>query len=865
MKGKLSRDARTLKMIKDHESNLEREIASATHKIRVGKINLRKFLNKAGVKKKHLARKMKHVMTVGALALRMDRAKEGMELRRQKAKEERQLHEAAAKLSAMARTIKRQEIAAVLLMRKENAKVVHDLEREKVKEGKELNKARAGVARLFKSLGLERSRVKKLQLDRLNAMQRYERIRLEEKKYLKEWKSMSRKATKDKAKIRAEVKDMQKLKKEKVDEAKKIGIAEKKLNRLVTRMKHHKIEIVHLLRNQKSKARHELRGKEMEFAEELRRDDQKQAQLRKKLESQIAKATLAINREKAWEAMELRKLSEILAKARTDAIKEAARLARKLSEEVARKAMMYSREKAEIAQKRREETVTEAEAHKREIIEISKTRSLKSEAANLAREIMRARAHERQLAHRLMGEQVKLSKKSSELKRHHLKEEKYRRDLGHVLLWVTNLRNSKEKFLSKLRHARAYQALLLHKIHRETMKAALIRVQAHVQLGKEIRKLQFEKAKRVSFTRMLKELELTRAKELKAKHELGVTESNIRNASIKGKHLQTQLSSEGVLLTEMRRKRKGEGVRMSRHEKQLRQLKAALVKLEQNKASEMRLKRQLVAEEAALLRKLKSVRNEVTTMKKQLRRARRSLPGQRRKMKEERAKEKAKIAKENSNIELLKIKERILIGKIKQNRRWYEEMLPQAVTEFGKKLKSQLLRDLMRERKLIHATRLTEEARLRQTRKNEKDLKRRLRSAREKETNEAQHEKHANAKMAQESHEYMHEINLLKELKKKNLDLLHQKREEIKHIRKLRSDQSRIGSLSAQNRAYQKKIKELRSEMRQAMRQARIRKRAAFRVQHYLQSAKGVFKRLLLKRKAFELRLRRALRHFKRL
>lgn len=234
-------------------------------------------------------------------------------------------------------------------------------------------------------------------------------------------------------------------------------------------------------------------------------------------------------------------------------------------------------------------------------------------------------------------------------------------------------------------------------------------------------------------------------------------------------------------------------------------------------------------------------------------------------MKEERAKEKAKIAKENSNIELLKIKERILIGKIKQNRRWYEEMLPQAVTEFGKKLKSQLLRDLMRERKLIHATRLTEEARLRQTRKNEKDLKRRLRSAREKETNEAQHEKHANAKMAQESHEYMHEINLLKELKKKNLDLLHQKREEIKHIRKLRSDQSRIGSLSAQNRAYQKKIKELRSEMRQAMRQARIRKRAAFRVQHYLQSAKGVFKRLLLKRKAFELRLRRALRHFKRL
>lgn len=233
-------------------------------------------------------------------------------------------------------------------------------------------------------------------------------------------------------------------------------------------------------------------------------------------------------------------------------------------------------------------------------------------------------------------------------------------------------------------------------------------------------------------------------------------------------------------------------------------------------------------------------------------------------MKEETAKEQAKIAKETSKIELLKIKEGILIRKIKRNRRWYEEMLPQAVTKFGKALKSQLLRDLWRERKLIHATRLSEESRLRQTRKREKDLKRRLKSARETETNEARHEKYAKAKIAQESHQYMHEINLLKELKKKNLDLLHQKREETKQTEKVRADQTRIGSLSAQNRVYQKKIKDLRSGMQHEMRLARIRQVAASRAQHYLIRAKRVFKRVLLQRKALELRLRRELRHFKR-
>jgi len=562
--------------------------------------------------------------------------------------------------------------------------------------------------------------------------------------------------------------------------------------------------------------------------------------------------------------MELRKLSTILAKARTDAIKEATRLARKLSAEVARKAMMYSIEQGEVAQKKKEETVMETEAHKREIIEVSKARRLKSEATNLAKEIMRARAHERQLVHRLKGEQVELSKQASKLKRHHLKEEKYRRDLGHVMLWVTNLRHSKQKFLSKLLRARVYQALLLHKIQRERVKAALIRGQAHVQLGKEIRKLQFEKAKRVRFTRMVKELQLTRTKVVQAKHELGVTESNIRNDSIKGKHLQTQLSSEGALLTEMSRKSKREGARMSRHEKQLRQLKVALVQLEQNKAGEMRLTGQLVAEEAALLRKLNSVRTEAAAMKKQLRHAERSLPKQRGKMREERAKEKAKEAKENSKIELLKIKEGILIRKIKRNRRIYEEMLPQAVTKFGKTLKSQLVRDLYRERKLIRATRLMEEDRLRQSRRKEKALKRRLKSAREKETNEAQHEKYAKAKMAQESHKYMHEIHLLKELKKKNLDLLHQKREEIKQTKKLRSDQSRIRSLSTEIRVYQKKVKEFRSEMWQEMRQARRNQRAVSKQQFFIRKAKRVFKRLLLKRKALELRLRRKLRQFKR-
>merc|ERR1712107_119592 len=111
---------------------------------------------------------------------------------------------------------------------------------------------------------------------------------------------------------------------------------------------------------------------------------------------------------------------------------------------------------------------------------------------------------------------------------------------------------------------------------------------------------------------------------------------------------------------------------------------------------------------------------------------------------------------------------------------------------------------------------------------------------------------------------YMHEINLLKELNKNHLDLLHQKREEIKQINKLRTDQSRIGSLSRKNRAYQKKIKELQSEMQREMRRARIIQRAVSHQEHVIQRAKRFFKHSILKKKALELRLRRLLRHFKR-
>merc|ERR1712137_360333 len=102
-----------------------------------------------------------------------------------------------------------------------------------------------------------------------------------------------------------------------------------------------------------AKARRELRNKKIKFAMELRRDDQKQAQLQKKVESQRAKTTSAINSEKAREAMEFKKWSAILAKAHTAAVTEATRLSRKLSEEIARKTMMYNREQAQVAQKKK--------------------------------------------------------------------------------------------------------------------------------------------------------------------------------------------------------------------------------------------------------------------------------------------------------------------------------------------------------------------------------------------------------------------------------------------------------------------------------------------------------------------------------
>merc|ERR1712137_123818 len=286
---------------------------------------------------------------------------------------------------------------------------------------------------------------------------------------------------------------------------------------------------------------------------------------------------------------------------------------------------------------------------------------------------------------------------------------------------------------------------------------------------------------------------------------------------------------------------------------------------EQSKADGMRLVGEIVTDEAELLRKLNSVRKEAAAMKKQLRNAGRSLPRQRRKMTRERVKEEAKEAKENLKIGVLKIKERILLRKIKLNERWLTEMLPQAVTKFGKTLHRQLLRDLSREHGLIHATLLEERRRLQGARRTEEVLTRRLKALHERATNEGKYEKDTKAKFAQEDHQYRQEIHAFKELKKKHLDLLHQKDKLIKQNEKLRSDRSKRGSLSTQNRVYQTKIRQLRSSIQQKVDDARQLQRLAFEKRIIYHREMMHFRNMYWREKAVERRLRRRLRHFKKL